>query len=109
MKSFESNVDIPDGYKLIKEVEKRFGTTHDVVESFMKTAPMLEKMDSDRIQTALSSLKTIRENDGSTYYPALDEIAKVFSSVLKLQTQLEASLEPTSSQFILLLELLKND
>ena len=73
----------------------------------MKTARMLAKLNSDRMQAYLKSLKSVKNNDGSLYYPDLDEIVKLFAPVRKLQTQLEASLEPTSSRVIPLLEMLK--
>lgn len=107
VKSAGLNDHLPDGFKLVQEVDTRFGTTFDVVERFVKSAAVLSEIGSEKLQSSPNNLKKLSRTDGSAEYPALDAIIIVFGPVRRLLTTLETSLTPTTTFVIPQFEVLK--
>ena len=93
------NALLPEGYKLILEVETRFGTTFQVVQRFLKSSSHVEEIfsskDSIPAKNAFDSLgKTFLES-GRITFPALEAIVDAFKEAIELQTTFQASNHPT--------------
>ena len=93
------NALLPEGYKLIQEVETRFGTTFQVVQRFLKSSSHVEEIisskDSVPAKNALESLGKIWSESGRITFPALEAIVDAFRDGIELQTTFQASNHPT--------------
>lgn len=90
---------LPDGHALIQEVETRFGTTHSVVQRFLKSADkvgeIIARKDSETATAAFRDLDRHYTVDGNVSFPALEAIVEAFKPIRHMQTAFEADLEPT--------------
>jgi len=99
---------LPRGLHLIQEVETRFGTTHTVVNRFLKVvdkaAVIIGMKDSGAALDALCGLMTLTTPNGKTAYPALEAVDAVFAPTLHAQIALETSDSPTMHLIFPMLE-----
>ena len=108
------NDQLPPGYKLIQEVETRFGTTHDVVVRFLKSFNLVVDIidhyhgdSAKKMKKNLSILTKEKDDDDSEVFPALQAICDVFSLLRHAQTELQASQKPTLMKVLPMLEDIK--
>lgn len=92
------NNDLPEGFKLIQEVETRFSTTFLVAERFLKSyhllEPIIEKSQSESIKKLWHSLQT------TTFYQRFvsttaQSVVDCFDVIVEVQKAMEASNYPT--------------
>lgn len=58
------NDQLPDGFKLVQEVDTQFGTTVAIFDRFVKYAPLLSEIDNEKLQDGLRNLKKSRKMTG---------------------------------------------
>lgn len=84
-----------DRHALIQEAETRFGTIHDVVERFLKSASDVECVVNKKLSKAsaeaFSGLLCDAIASGDRPYPSLNAIVKVLKPLLHMQTAIKPS------------------
>lgn len=103
------NGQLPSGYHLIQEVETRFGTTFMAVQRFLKCSSLVKQLlmthNLHSANMAFSSLLSFNNQNGaSVSYPALEAVVDAMKPVISMQTQLQASKEPTMHIVLILMQ-----
>ncbi len=114
-KRYGWNKDLPVGYRLIQDVETRFGTLFLFTERFLKSASKVwDIIDTQRREIARSSFEALEsrtDEDGSSShsYPCLEAIVDAFQVVYEAVVEFQASHEPTLHKILPSLQYCKTE
>ena len=99
-KRFGWNKDLPSGYKLMQNVETRFGTVYLVCDRFLKSATkvwsILLRLNRDTARESFEALEKIDDSSGEIAgFPCLQAIVDAFKPVQECVVEFQASNVPT--------------
>lgn len=91
-------MNLSDGFALSAECETRFGTTHDMIASFLMANAEVEKLiafhGSASMKDSYSSLTGRRDVLGFEHFSILSEIVQEFSEIRNMRTLAETKSKP---------------
>lgn len=87
---------MPDGYRLIQEIDTRFGTYYLVAERFLKSASKVWDVIRDQnLAAPITSFESIHtENGAGVEYPTIEAIIDAFKPVYDATIEFQTSTEP---------------